>query len=204
MVANRQDAWTEEDDLLLAEVVLRHIREGSTQLAAFDEVAERTGRTSAACGFRWNSTVRKKYEQAIAIAKAQRQLNKSKRSSRTIYAKREVVEIEKPVDSLEEQISYEAIIRFLKEQKSTTMELQKQLRTLQSELAEKEKEIRRLQEENQKMREDYFSAKTVSEDYKALIQIMDRARRLAFLGGEQEDHAVFKMDPNGNLERITK
>ena len=28
----RQDAWTEENDLLLAETVLRHVREGSTQL----------------------------------------------------------------------------------------------------------------------------------------------------------------------------
>ena len=30
----RQDAWTDEDDLLLAETVLRHVREGSTQLNA--------------------------------------------------------------------------------------------------------------------------------------------------------------------------
>ncbi len=34
----RQDAWTDEDDLLLAETVLRHVREGSTQLNAFEEV----------------------------------------------------------------------------------------------------------------------------------------------------------------------
>ena len=35
MAVTRQDAWSEDDDLLLAEVTLRHIREGSTQLAAF-------------------------------------------------------------------------------------------------------------------------------------------------------------------------
>ncbi|GAE94123.1 prespore specific transcriptional activator RsfA [Gracilibacillus boraciitolerans JCM 21714] len=38
MAKVRQDAWSHEDDLLLAETVLRHIREGSTQLKAFDEV----------------------------------------------------------------------------------------------------------------------------------------------------------------------
>lgn len=59
MTAVRQDAWSTEDDLILAEVTLRHIREGSTQLAAFEEVGEKIGRTSAACGFRWNSCVRK-------------------------------------------------------------------------------------------------------------------------------------------------
>ena len=37
----RQDAWSHEDDLLLAETVLRHIREGSTQLLAFDEVGDK-------------------------------------------------------------------------------------------------------------------------------------------------------------------
>ena len=73
MSAVRQDAWSAEDDLILAEVTLRHIREGSTQLAAFEEVGERIGRTSAACGFRWNSCVRKKYEDAISLAKSQRQ-----------------------------------------------------------------------------------------------------------------------------------
>ena len=68
----RQDAWSSDEDLILAEVVLRHIREGSTQLAAFEEVGERLSRTSAACGFRWNSTIRKKYDAAIALAKKQR------------------------------------------------------------------------------------------------------------------------------------
>ncbi|GAA3321187.1 hypothetical protein GCM10020331_035890 [Ectobacillus funiculus] len=68
----RQDAWTTEDDLLLAETVLRHIREGSTQLKAFDEVGDKLDRTSAACGFRWNAEVRQNYEEAVQIAKRQR------------------------------------------------------------------------------------------------------------------------------------
>ena len=59
MVKVRQDAWSHEDDLLLAETVLRHIREGSTQLNAFEEVGDHLNRTSAACGFRWNAEVRK-------------------------------------------------------------------------------------------------------------------------------------------------
>ena len=68
----RQDAWTQDEDLLLAEVVLRHIREGSTQLRAFEEVGKQVSRTSAACGFRWNSFVRKQYKSGIELAKKQR------------------------------------------------------------------------------------------------------------------------------------
>lgn len=41
MTITRQDAWTQDEDLLLAEVVLRHIREGGTQLSAFEEVEGR-------------------------------------------------------------------------------------------------------------------------------------------------------------------
>src|SRR3954462_15260192 len=68
----RQDAWTDEDDLLLAETVLRHVREGSTQLNAFEEVGDKLNRTSAACGFRWNAVVRHNYEKALSLAKKQR------------------------------------------------------------------------------------------------------------------------------------
>ena len=68
----RQDAWTDENDLLLAETVLSHVREGSTQLNAFEEVGDKLNRTSAACGFRWNAVVRHHYEKALQLAKKQR------------------------------------------------------------------------------------------------------------------------------------
>ena len=51
MTIVRQDAWTKDEDLLLAEVVLRHIREGSTQLKAFEEVGQKLNRTPAAWWF---------------------------------------------------------------------------------------------------------------------------------------------------------
>ena len=73
----RQDAWTKEDDLLLAETVLRHIRSGSTQIKAFDEVGDALNRTSAACGFRWNAEVRANYEDAVQIAKQRKELKRS-------------------------------------------------------------------------------------------------------------------------------
>jgi hypothetical protein len=43
----------------------------------------------------------------------------------------------------------------------------------------------------------------IADDYDALVAIMDRARKLAFLTvKEEEDHPHFKMDVNGNLTRI--
>lgn len=72
MYTTRQDAWTNDEDLLLAETVIRYIREGKTQLEAFKEVAKALSRTSAACGFRWNATIRKQYHNAIDSAKEMR------------------------------------------------------------------------------------------------------------------------------------
>ncbi|THF81809.1 RsfA family transcriptional regulator [Metabacillus sediminilitoris] len=73
---SRQDAWTHDDDLLLAETVLRHIRDGSTQVAAFDEVGDQLNRTSAACGYRWNAEVRGQYLQAVEHAKKEKKEKK--------------------------------------------------------------------------------------------------------------------------------
>ena len=73
MATTRQDAWTDDEDLLLAEVVLRHIREGGTQLSAFKEVGK-IYRTPATCGFRWNSYVRKQYKERIEEAKQLRKV----------------------------------------------------------------------------------------------------------------------------------
>lgn len=44
MTKVRQDAWQEESDLLLADIVHRHIREGSTQLNAFEEAGNKMNR----------------------------------------------------------------------------------------------------------------------------------------------------------------
>lgn len=57
----RKDSWTIEDDKVLADTVLTYIREGKTQLQAFEETAMTLGRTKQACGFRWNKTLRKQY-----------------------------------------------------------------------------------------------------------------------------------------------
>jgi prespore-specific regulator len=206
-MAVRQDAWTPDDDLILAEVTLRHIREGSTQLKAFEEVGERIGRTSAACGFRWNSCVRKNYEAAIQLAKAQRQQRLQARKSASnaaLPAGRQ--DAEKLEQATEDSISMDAVIRYLKQWKGTYQDMGKQIRNLQKELKEKEEEIEKLKKENEELRQQVNSVETdyrsVNEDYKALIKIMDRARKLALLEDDEESGQKFKMDENGNLERV--
>lgn len=209
MSAIRQDAWSADDDLILAEVTLRHIREGGTQLKAFEEVGDRIGRTAAACGFRWNSCVRKKYEAAIQIAKAQRQKRNKKQSAVTVSSTGADMEeaIQAKSEVMDEAISIDRVIRFLRQWKGTYQEMSRQIRILEKGLKEKEDELGQLRKENVKLSGEVNVVQTdyriINDDYKALIQIMDRARKLAFLAEEEEDHKQrFKMDANGNLERI--
>ncbi|MBW7456088.1 RsfA family transcriptional regulator [Paenibacillus sepulcri] len=214
MTAVRQDAWSPDDDLILAEVTLRHIREGSTQLAAFEEVGERIARTSAACGFRWNSCVRKRYEEAIQIAKQQRQ-KRNYMKKQTFVAAPHVSSIAvidgeertyKSEPLTEESLSIDMVIRFLRQWKGTYQELTRQIKTLERDVRDKDEELYTLREQNQKLSLEVNSAqtdyRTVNDDYKTLIQIMDRARRLTVLTEEDESKPRFKMDANGNLERI--
>ncbi|MBH5316917.1 RsfA family transcriptional regulator [Paenibacillus sp. GSMTC-2017] len=215
MTAVRQDAWSPDDDLILAEVTLRNIREGSTQLAAFEEVGERIGRTSAACGFRWNSCVRKRYEDAIQISKQQRQkrnyLKKQTVTPTSQVSSLAVFETEErsfkqDVSSLDEGLSVDAVIRFLRGFKTTYQDLSRQIRLFEKEVKDKDEDIYRLRIENERLTREVNSAqtdyRTVNDDYKTLIQIMDRARRLTVLSSEEEVKPRFKMDANGNLERI--
>jgi prespore-specific regulator len=210
MVASRQDAWTEDDDLVLAEVTLRHIREGGTQLAAFEEVGQRLGRTAAACGFRWNSCVRKRYDAAIAIAKSQRQQLKklgrlpaqSSELDGLAAGKPGTQPLEGAISggTMDEEQHIEAAIKILLKQKETLH----RLKQLEQELEGKESEIKELREANRKMKSELEEVQGVNEDYKALVQIMNRARKLAFLQEDEEAKPIFKMDSNGNLERVEK
>lgn len=216
MTMVRQDAWSTNDDLILAEVTLKHIREGSTQLAAFEEVGEKIGRTSAACGFRWNSYVRKQHEEAIQICKQQRQKRSyfkrqtfsetSHISSIRFVEEEDPLLLEQGEQDHDDTLSIDRVIRFLRQWKTSHYELIRQLKATEKELRYKSEELSRLREQNEKLVADVNHVQTdyhlMNDDYKTLIQIMDRARRLTVLGEEDEYRPRFKMDANGNLERI--
>ncbi|WP_077618919.1 RsfA family transcriptional regulator [Bacillus sinesaloumensis] len=225
----RQDAWSHEDDLLLAETVLRYIREGGTQLAAFDEVGDKLNRTSAACGFRWNAEVRNNYEQAIAIAKKQRKerkralekLNKETKPTQVESVKKEIQVEETPVPFVPvytEEVSAELIpststnsitlddcITFLSSLRSNDL-LSNQLEMENNRLRRENESLKQQTKELEKKLDKLTEQQTIiQEDYQALVQIMDRARRLVmFEDAEDRNSPAFRMDKNGNLEQLAK
>ncbi|MBU2661608.1 prespore-specific transcription regulator RsfA [Bacillus cabrialesii] len=259
MTKQRQDAWSEENDLLLAETVLRHVREGSTQLNAFEEVGDKLNRTSAACGFRWNAVVRHQYEKALQLAKKQRKqrmraLGKGQPAKKRLLYQPPAVDpeiiqetaAEEPVttdapsaeheqqpfmsgehmpfvdESFKEELAslshllspqtpaaapemtMNDVIRFLQNyegnnEQSSALKMENE--RLRKENQEFQSKIEQLEAEVQKLEKDQ---KTIQEDYETLVKIMNRARKLVLF--EEDEHASpsFKMDRNGNLEKLAE
>ncbi|KMY55713.1 MULTISPECIES: RsfA family transcriptional regulator [Bacillaceae] len=227
---NRQDAWSEENDLLLAETVLRHVREGSTQLNAFEEVGDQLNRTSAACGFRWNAVVRHQYEKALALAKKQRKqrnrlLGKEQGGKKKLLYQPPVPSIEEveamslplPNDieveteqlpyrasSTQEDMSMEKVIAFLQTLSSSTYQSDR----LKQENARLKQEVEQLTKEKASLEETVHELEqnsiTMQEDYETLIKIMNRARKLVLFDEEEPSSTAFKMDRNGNLEKLAE
>ncbi|SDM86531.1 prespore-specific regulator [Fictibacillus solisalsi] len=244
MMKIRQDAWSEEDDLLLAETVLRHVREGSTQLHAFEEVGDKLERTSAAVGFRWNAIVRKKYEQALKIAKKQRKERQRALAKGQQNKPKTIVKPVKPADDevyhpeeffktpytapVEESSLQEPSYQPERPEVQTTYQSQGQSLTLDevirylSDINRNGLASGRIEDENtalKRQNEDFFHQNqklteqlqklekdfaAMKEDYQALLQIMDRARRMVLLQDDAGDNQSFRMDKNGNLEKLAK
>ncbi|MDR6999416.1 RsfA family transcriptional regulator [Neobacillus niacini] len=241
----RQDAWTDENDLLLAETVLRHVREGSTQLNAFEEVGDKLNRTSAACGFRWNAVVRHRYEKALQLSKKQRKqrqrvLGKDQGGKKKLLYNPPVVEelvtMEVPVEAEESfelpeltmemavesyalpavQTTYRTapvaasgltidhVIDYLQNFNHSNL----QNEALKSENERLKREIAELKRQNEEMSKKIEgleqNTETIQEDYETLMKIMNRARKLVLFEEEERPATKFKMDRNGNLEKVAE
>lgn len=203
MPLTRQDAWSQDEDLLLAEVVLRNIREGGTQLKAFDEVGKQLSRTAAACGFRWNSYVRKQYKSGIELAKKQRKESKkqAKTQERAEESAVPVIEVPNSSSKQEEQqssLSIDAVKQYLddlyeKAGAANSQDVQKEkIRGL-------EKQIYYLSAENEKLE---TQLRSMEEDYRALIDIMERAKKRVGPKSEDQQRMNFQVEGKGNLEKV--
>ena len=216
MSLTRQDAWTQDEDLLLAEVVLRHIREGGTQLQAFEEVGRKLSRTAAACGFRWNSSIRKQYKSGIEVAKKQRKAIKKNPDGEidpigdTVESKFEHKEkIEKEsshaVKTDTTEFIFKDIISYLNNLYIRAIEssdYQENLMQYEEKIRSLEQQLENIYMEKNRLAKELYE---MEHDYKALIEIMERARKMVVLKEEEfAQKTRFQMDKNGNLEKLDK
>lgn len=199
VTSTRQDAWTEDEDLMLADTVLKHIREGGTQLQAFEKVGKKVNRTAAACGFRWNSYVRKQYKAGIELAKKQRKnsLKKNEEDSNRI-----VKQVETEENNDKQQWKLSEVFQYLSSLNDEKEYLYEQNKALKKKVETLDETVKQMEASCEKYKHDY---RTLVEDHSSLLIILDKARKLAMLEeDEHQDKIRFQMDKNGNLQRIEK
>ncbi|MEM1505798.1 RsfA family transcriptional regulator [Domibacillus sp. 8LH] len=195
----RQDAWSEENDLLLAETVLRHVREGSTQLKAFEEVGDTLNRTAAACGFRWNAVIRQQYEKALGLARKQRKQHLRNGQKKERSSGLHVISENNPVDrdTIEipssNTLTMREIIAFLQNINASEADyesLRRELETVKQEKTAIETKYEELEKR----------ALTMQQDYEDLVRIMDRARKMVVLGDGAAQKPSMQLESNKDLE----
>jgi prespore-specific regulator len=202
MSSNRQDAWSQDEDVILAEVVLRHIREGGTQLKAFEEVGRKLSRTSAACGFRWNSFVRKQYKSGIELAKKQRK--QAKKHAPPLKKLPQETTFQTDIgENVHDHFSMSSMIQYLqKAEEAVSNEARVKLENeqLQEQISQLTHQFEQVESE---LKEYKSKLSLLEEDHKSLLTIFEKARKMALLQGNEEK-VKFQMDKNGNLQRVNK
>ncbi|EOR22139.1 hypothetical protein ABW02_23085 [Niallia circulans] len=162
-MSTRQNGWTKDEDLLLAETVIQFIKDGRTQLQAFEEVGKQLTRTSAACGFRWNSAVRKQHESAIKTAKEHR-----KQLKKGVNIETSVITIQESEQSpIKSGDDFEQILAFIKDIYNKSKIYEEQAGLLEK--------IKELDEENNRLQNELIST---DEAYQAIVELMEKAREM--------------------------
>lgn len=192
MVANRQDAWTKEEDNYLAEVVLKSINEGSTQLTAFKIVAGNLSRTAAACGYRWNSFVRKFYKEEIENAKVNSKKQASNKGELNDVVPEPQTEIESQELVLnaqsEHEVSFDTVFQFLENVKQKVESFPvKEIQSLEKKLLISKQENDQLKHEKQQLLE---KVKELESEYENLFEFIDQKRKFVNVTSGTSDKKV--------------
>jgi prespore-specific regulator len=175
--ATRSDAWTPKDDEHLATLVLYHIKTGSTQLRAFEDAANRLGRTAAACGYRWNGVVRKNYRNEIEESKLDRKKSQKANNPFMDNTSSQIVQVE-PANSSD---SMKEVIRFLETYDTHYQKLLKQMGILEQEKQSLKHRVLDLEAKigfTPESNNEPLTPQQLEEDSKTLFAIMERARKL--------------------------
>ncbi|MFC5651203.1 hypothetical protein ACFPYJ_19250 [Paenibacillus solisilvae] len=170
----RKDGWRTDEDQLLAKIVIKHICEKSTQLAAFNEAARQLGRTESACGFRWNSQIRKQYATEIEGAKLER--NQRSNSNQIINQVSVSAIVTEAVSTDQEYMPdyMDKIIQLAEKQQQLIKNMAIQIKSLKEQLQQKNDELEQLKFIPQQT----ITEETLKEDFETLLQIFHRAKQL--------------------------
>lgn len=162
------DIWTEDDDVLLAETILRNVRKGKTVVDACKEMEEISEgrRTASASKFRWFTKLVEQYKAGYELAKTEGKKVKDAKKRKSNKGERyeEIVqEVFKEENAVEKEIEPEDFVILAKKFKE-------QQDIKKSEQGNHEKELKELRGKNEKLDKGLKEAKKEIEMYVEMLQ----------------------------------
>jgi prespore-specific regulator len=120
------------------------------------------------------------------------------------YVKTPVAQTYKPSAPTASGLSLDNVIDYLQNFNHANL----QNEALKSENERLKREIAELRKQNEEMSAKIEgleqNTETIQEDYETLMKIMNRARKLVLFEEEERPATKFKMDRNGNLEKLAE
>lgn len=161
------DIWTGDDDVLLAEMVLRFVREGKTVMDACREMERVTDgrRTASASKFRWFTKLVDQYNAGYELAKQDGKKAKDAKKRKVNKGERfeEILEnVLQKTEEAEKEIEPDDFIVLAKKFK------EQQNKKIQ-ENSSHEKELKQLRKNNEKLEKELAEAKKDVELYNELL-----------------------------------
>ncbi len=166
MRVTRQDAWTEEEDSLLTEIVLDSIRSGKTQLSAFQDAAEKLSRTASACGFRWNARIRKEKREEMQQAR----LVKTRDTNPSIPFRAQTFST-----ALHQSNDITGLLSGISSAVVSIKKTFEENELLKKERADEQRRAEELEKQNRILLDEIAM---LEQDYKSMLQIFEKARNL--------------------------
>ncbi|MEM5838859.1 MULTISPECIES: hypothetical protein [Bacillus] len=173
------EVWTDDDDIQLAETVLRRVRQGDSVIDACREFEEATRgrRTSSASKFRWHTRLKERYAGAYELAKREGKKTRD-------YKRRKVNQGERYQDLLENvldkdnerEITVDDILILVKKYKEQSEDkvneyerYEKETDKLRREIEKLKKELKDERSEKKQMKEALIE---VNSNYKKLLDAL--------------------------------
>lgn len=206
------EIWTDEDDILLAETVLRNVRAGNSVVMACREMEEKTNgkRTASASKYRWFTKLVDQYKAAYEMAKddgekvkeaKKRKVNKGERYKEIVE---EVLDGDVPLP--EKEITPDDIILLAKKFKSQQEGKSKDAHKLERELnSEKKKSadlIKQLKKKEEEFEDAMESVAIWKKNYEQIVNSLQVLKKAGInITIPEPEKTTYKVNKDGIIER---
>jgi len=181
------DIWTEDDDVMLAETILRNVRNGKTVMDGCREMEQQTEgkRTASASKFRWFTKLVDQYKAGYELAKQEGKAAKERKKKKVNKGERfeEIMQtVLEKTDEVEKEVSPDDFVILAKKFKQQQEAKEKSLSNNEKQINELTRKVQKLegQLKDAKKEADFYAESLMlkQKDYNKVIEALQTLKTL--------------------------